>query len=120
MSEGNRAGKGEPSAISPLWGRCPAGQKGGKPSSSDIYFQKPDLDDMGRDVATPAGADQSLFRRNTLDEMTVGRTEKPVIGHVPEKPILTRAKPGVGSYEDPADEKRQKGRTKGKTGRPGR
>lgn len=52
--------------------------------------------------------------------MTVGRTEKPVIGHVPEKPILTRAKPGVGSYEDPADQKRQKGRTKGKTGRPGR
>lgn len=100
-----------------------------KPSLDDMgpgtdtetpLFRKPDLDEMGRDVATPAGADKSLFRRNTLDEMTVGRTEKPVIGHVPEKPILTRAKPGVGSYEDPADEKRQKGRTKGKTGRPGR
>ncbi len=85
-------------------------------------FRKPDLDDMGRDVATPAGrkSDQSLSRKNTLDEMTVGRTEKPVIGHVPEKPILTRAKPGVGSYRDLADEKRQKGRTKGKTGRSGR
>ncbi len=85
-------------------------------------FRKPDLDEMGRDVATPAGrkSDQSLFRKNTLDEMTVGRTEKPVTGHVPEKPILTRAKPGIGSYEDPAEEKRQKGRTKGKTGRPGR
>ncbi|MBD9556290.1 excinuclease ABC subunit UvrB [Ensifer sp. ENS03] len=100
-----------------------------KPSLDDMgpgtdtetpLFRKPDLDEMGRDVATPAGADKSLFRRNTLDEMTVGRTEKPVIGHVPEKPILTRAKPGVGSYEDPADQKRQKGRTKGKTGRPGR
>ncbi len=100
-----------------------------KPSLDDMgpgtdsetpLFRKPDLDEMGRDIATPAGADKSLFRRNTLDEMTVGRTEKPVIGHVPEKPILTRAKPGVGSYEDPADQKRQKGRTKGKTGRPGR
>ncbi len=92
---------------------------GSKPTDEKSLFQKPHLDDMGRDVATPAGSDRSLFRRNTLDEMTVGRTEKPVIGHVPEKPILTRAKPGVGSYEDPADEKRQK-RTKGKTGRPGR
>lgn len=52
--------------------------------------------------------------------MTVGRTEKPVPGQAPEKPTLTRAKPGVGSYEDPAEEKRRKSRTKGKTGRPGR
>ncbi len=28
----------------------------------------------------------SYFRKNTLDEMTVGRTEKPVTGHLPEKP----------------------------------
>ncbi len=103
-----------------------------KPSLDDMgpgtdterpLFRKPDLDEMGRDVATPAGRKnaegQSLFRKNSLDEMTVGRTEKPVIGKVPDKPI-TRAKPGVGSYEDPVDEKRQKGRTKGKTGRPGR
>ncbi|MBD9591416.1 excinuclease ABC subunit UvrB [Ensifer sp. ENS07] len=136
---GKRSGKGEPSAISPPVGEMSGRTEGGKPSSSETYFQKPslddmgpgtdtetplfrkpDLDEMGRDVATPAGADKSLFRRNTLDEMTVGRTEKPVIGHVPEKPILTRAKPGVGSYEDSADQKRQKGRTKGKTGRPGR
>ncbi len=86
-------------------------------------FRKPELDEMGRDVATPAGRkdaeSQSLFRKNSLDEMTVGRTEKPVIGKVPDKPLI-RAKPGVGSYEDPVDEKRQKGRTKGKTGRPGK
>ncbi|WP_457585928.1 excinuclease ABC subunit UvrB [Ensifer canadensis] len=103
-----------------------------KPSLDDMgpgtdterpLFRKPDLDEMGRDVATPAGRKdaegQSLFRKNSLDEMTVGRTEKPVIGKVPDKPII-RAKPGVGSYEDPVDEKRQKGRTKGKTGRPGK
>ena len=103
-------------------------------------FRKPDLDDMGRDIADPAR--KSLFRKNDLDEMTVGRTEKPVVGHVPEKPEaakgtkrfspllegqpeqddvrpLVRGKTGVGSYEDPGEQKR-KGRTKGKTGRPGR
>ncbi|MEI2296945.1 excinuclease ABC subunit UvrB [Ensifer sp. MJa1] len=125
------ASPSSPSSSAPSRGSKPTDEKSlfQKPSLDDMgpgtdtetpLFRKPDLDEMGRDVATPAGADKSLFRRNTLDEMTVGRTEKPVIGHVPEKPILTRAKPGVGSYEDPADQKRQKGRTKGKTGRPGR
>ena len=87
-------------------------QEGGTQAS---YFAKPTLDEMGpgSDAGTP------LFRKNTLDEMTVGRTEKPVPGRAPDKPI-TRAKPGVGSYEDPMDEKQRKGRTKGKTGRPGR
>ncbi|MCA1440726.1 excinuclease ABC subunit UvrB [Ensifer sp. IC4062] len=98
-----------------------------KPSLDDMgpgtdterpLFRKPDLDEMGRDVAVPASKGHSLFRKNTLDEMTVGRTEKPVTGKAPEKPLI-RAKPGVGSYEDPAEEKRRKGRTKGKTGRPG-
>jgi excinuclease ABC subunit B len=123
----------------------PAGEKvpgradeGATPS----YFAKPHLDDMGHDPTTPADS-KTLFRRNTLDEMTVGRTEKPVVGHVPEKPDaakgtqrfspllegqperddgvrpLVRGKTGVGSYEDPGEQKR-KGRTKGKTGRPGR
>ncbi|PST21874.1 excinuclease ABC subunit UvrB [Mesorhizobium plurifarium] len=111
-----------------------------KPSLDDMgpgtdterpLFRKPELDEMGRDVAVPSPRGQedgvrkadegrSLFRKNTLDEMTVGRTEKPVPGQAPEKPTLTRAKPGVGSYEDPAEEKGRKGRTKGKTGRPGR
>jgi excinuclease ABC subunit B len=47
--------------------------------------------------------------------MTVRRTEKPV--SAPGKPII-RAKPGAGSYEDPADAKREK-RGKGKSGKPG-
>ncbi|MBX5203045.1 excinuclease ABC subunit UvrB [Rhizobium sp. NZLR1] len=120
-----------------------------KPSIDDMgpgtdtatpLFRKPALDDMGRDIAEPAK--KGLFRKNDLDEMTVGRTEKPVIGHVPEKPDaakatkrfspllegqperddvrpVVRGKTGVGSYEDPGEQKR-KGRTKGKTGRPGR
>ncbi|KQY20808.1 excinuclease ABC subunit UvrB [Rhizobium sp. Root483D2] len=109
-------------------------------------FRKPGLDEMGRDIATPARPQSSLFRKNSLDEMTVGRTEKPLntTGKLPEKPKtepgnriapllegqpqkhdpaagakpFIRAKPGAGSYEDAGDMKRQK-KTKGKTGRPG-
>ncbi|MBX3580376.1 MAG: excinuclease ABC subunit UvrB [Rhizobiaceae bacterium] len=103
-------------------------------------FAKPSLDDMGpgTDSVTPAGAvsrslfkkqsakeahgsdygirddGTSLFRKNSLDEMTVRRTEKPVEGAKP----LKRAKIGAGSYEDPADEANRKKRS-GKTGRPG-
>ncbi|WP_370322502.1 excinuclease ABC subunit UvrB, partial [Oricola sp.] len=47
------------------------------PSSN---FQKPDLDEMGSDGV-------SYFRKNTLDEMTVGRTEKPVGKTPPPKPL---------------------------------
>ncbi|PBB20273.1 excinuclease ABC subunit UvrB [Mesorhizobium sp. WSM4313] len=130
-------------------------------------FAKPSIDDMGpgTDMATPAGAvsrslfkKQSaqeahgsdfgipgepikpLFRKNSLDEMTVRRTEKPVEGKKPAKPQPTppqagemsgrtgakerddkpivRQRAGIGSYEDPADERRQK-RRPSKTGRPG-
>ncbi len=58
----------------------------------------------------------TLFRKNSLDEMTVGRTEVP-LGDDP-KPIR-RERAGAGSYEDASDLKRQK-RRPGKTGRPGR
>ncbi|MGV1833677.1 excinuclease ABC subunit UvrB [Rhizobium rhizogenes] len=94
--------------------RAPAAADGNA-NQSTSYFTKPSLDEMGpgSDAGTP------LFRRNTLDEMTVGRTEKPVPGKTPDKPVI-RAKPGVGSYEDAVDEKQRKSRTKGKTGRPGR
>ena len=137
-AEGTR-GKATGAASSAKGGKAPPPNA---PSKS--LFQKPELDDMGRDVATPAG--KSLFRKNTLDEMTVGRTEKPVTGDLPERPDETlstkkrttpaaegqpervsgaddakpvrRGKIGAGSYEDPAEAKR-KGRTKGKTGRPG-
>jgi excinuclease ABC subunit B len=106
-------------------------------------FRKPDLDEMGTsgDHATPAGSvprslfkkqsaqeahgsdygvpeggQPGLFRKNTLDEMTVRRTEKPTDGVKPVK----RGKIGIGSYEDPAETKQRKGRRTGKTGRPGK
>ncbi|MHA6641734.1 excinuclease ABC subunit UvrB [Mesorhizobium sp. A623] len=112
-------------------------------------FAKPDLDNMGpgTDMPTPAGAvsrslfkkqsaseahgsdfgipegGKSLFRKNSLDEMTVRRTEKPVEGVKPAKPEdvkpIVRQRVGVGSYEDPGEAARQK-RRPGKTGRPGK
>ncbi len=138
----------------------PSGRnKSGTPEGKGSYFSKPHIDDMGpgTDTAVPlpkSGTEGSYFRKNTLDEMTVGRTEKPVTGKIPEKPKpssplvgedsspqeakpigeanlvrgstasndprpIIRARSGAGSYEDPMDQKR-KGRTKGKTGRPGR
>jgi excinuclease ABC subunit B len=104
-------------------------------------FAKPSLDNMGpgTDMAKPAGAisrslfkkqthqeahgsdfglpddgGRSLFRKNTLDEMTVRRTEKPADGVKPVK----REQIGRGSYEDPADQRHQ-GRRSRKSGRPG-
>ena len=115
---------------------------GAKPLGSAPLFQKPSLDNMGpgTDMATPAGAvsrslfkkqshdeahgadyglpddgGRSMFRKNSLDEMTVRRTEKPVESVKP----VNREKIGVGSYENPADD-RQRKRRPGKTGRPGR
>ncbi|MFT4000653.1 MAG: excinuclease ABC subunit UvrB [Rhizobium sp.] len=113
----SKNGRANPSRLSPSGSASQDESGAGAEAqrSSKSYFAKPTLDEMGpgSDGGTP------LFRRNTLDEMTVGRTEKPVLGKVPDKPI-TRAKPGVGSYEDPVDEKQRRARTKGKTGRPGR
>ncbi len=72
---------------------------------------------------------RSKVRKNTLDEMTVGRTEVPLSsGPLPQKPgdghaddvrPLARGKVGAGSYEDPGEDRRRGGRSK-KSGRPGR
>ncbi len=107
--KGRRSGGGE--LISPLRGRWAAAQRGvphpptrpsypplplpghlpsGGRSTRGALFAKPSLDDMGPGtegavpLSPPSG--KSLFRKNDLDEMTVGRTEKPVTGKLPEKP----------------------------------
>ncbi|MNR90992.1 UvrABC system protein B [compost metagenome] len=139
------ASPSEPASIPPSAPIGASPPQGGRSEESASYFTKPTLDDMGpgTDTARP------LFRRNTLDEMTVGRTEKPSTGALPERPPETystkkrfsplmegqperadggkddprpvvRGKIGAGSYEDAGDQKQQKRRTKGKTGRPGR
>ncbi len=143
-SKSKRGSAAEPAATS-YFQKPSIDDMGPGTDTATPLFRKPDLDEMGRDVSEPAG--RSLFRRNTLDEMTVGRTEKPVSGKLPDRPDetlsskkrlspllegqpergegeadhrpLVRGRAGVGSYEDPADSKR-KGRTKGKTGRPGK
>lgn len=99
------------------------------PGEAGSYFQKPSLDDMGPGTDTalpdrPERRGEGYFRKNSLDEMTVGRTEKPAGKTPPKKPSddspapIRRERIGRGSYEDPADEKRRK-RRPGKTGRPG-
>nr|WP_064248929.1 excinuclease ABC subunit UvrB [Rhizobium leguminosarum]OAP91928.1 excinuclease ABC subunit B [Rhizobium leguminosarum] len=135
-----QSGRTEGGATPSYFSRPSLDDMGPGTDTTTPLFRKPHLDDMGRDIAEPAK--KTLFRKNDLDEMTVGRTEKPVIGQVPEKPDaakstkrfsplleaqperddvrpVVRGKTGVGSYEDPGEQKR-KGRTKGKTGRPGR
>jgi excinuclease ABC subunit B len=141
---GGRKGKGAAGTTSslPLVGRVGEGKATSENPSAEqaSYFAKPSIDDMGPGTDTT----KPLFRRNSLDEMTVGRTEKPVTGKLPPKPEtepgkrfspllegqpqradkddprpLVRGKVGAGSYEDPGEQKR-KSRTKGKTGRPGR
>ncbi|WP_019171343.1 excinuclease ABC subunit UvrB [Pseudaminobacter salicylatoxidans] len=86
--------------------------------SRSLFKKQSAQEAHGADYGLPdddrASGGKSLFRKNSLDEMTVGRTEKPVEGTKPIK----RAKIGAGSYEDPADE-RQRKRRPGKTGKPG-
>jgi excinuclease ABC subunit B len=83
--------------------------KSGAPEGKGSYFSKPHIDDMGpgTDGAVPlpkSGPESSYFRKNTLDEMTVGRTEKPVTGKLPEKP-RTPASPLVGEDSSPQEAK---------------
>jgi excinuclease ABC subunit B len=116
-------------------GRAGAFSSGGRPGApKGSRARKPTLDEMGARGEVPASASgriagpaglspRSLARRNTLDEMTVGRTEKPVGRAKPVKPeevphLTPRGKIGAGSYEDEGEERRR-GRPK-KTGRPGR
>ncbi|MBY5519578.1 excinuclease ABC subunit UvrB [Rhizobium leguminosarum] len=133
-------GKADEGATPSYFSRPRLDDMGPGTDTTTPLFRKPALDEMGRDIAEPTR--KTLFRKNDLDEMTVGRTEKPVTGDLPEKPDaakstkrfspllegqperddvrpVVRGKTGVGSYEDPGEQKR-KGRTKGKTGRPGR
>ena len=113
--------------------------------SRSLFKKQSAAEAHGADYGTPDDGGKSLFRKNSLDEMTVRRTEKPVEGKVPAKPQpispqvgemsgrteggamergdpgkpIVRQRAGIGSYEDPGDARREK-RRPGKTGRPGR
>jgi excinuclease ABC subunit B len=129
---GKRKGTASSDPISPLVGEMSAKPtEGGKPTSTSesaaippsdpsghlplkggdqpgrSLFAKPDLDAMGHDIATPARPEASLFRKNSLDEMTVGRTEKPLNtkGKLPEKPHIQKPiSPLVGEMSPKATE----------------
>ncbi len=99
--------------------RAPGGQP--VPAEGSASARTPvSADNQSEDQLSPS----SKVRKNTLDEMTVGRTEVPLSRKpLPTKPEddvrpVVRGKIGAGSYEDSADEKRR-GRPK-KSGRPGR
>jgi excinuclease ABC subunit B len=90
---GSPEGGASPSDSAAIPPSAPAGAsppQGGRSGGRTSLFAKPSLDDMGRDIATPSSSSGStrgsLFRKNTLDEMTVGRTEKPVTGKAPDRP----------------------------------
>jgi excinuclease ABC subunit B len=138
---GNGSGKGKGSPSKARQGRT-ALAPDGAPSRDAAGAQHETEPQSGDSVS--ANKTTSLFHKPDLDEMTVGRTERPVTGKLPPKPVSTgapasaerseklkggensdspaplkRGKIGTGSYEDPAEAKRQK-RRPGKTGRPGR
>ncbi|TAV99397.1 excinuclease ABC subunit UvrB [Rhizobium ruizarguesonis] len=138
LDPGQMPGRADEGATPSYFAKPSIDDMGPGTDTTTPLFRKPALDEMGRDIAEPTK--KTLFRKNDLDEMTVGRTEKPVTGALPEKPDaakstkrfspllegqpddvrpVVRGKTGVGSYEDPGEQKR-KSRTKGKTGRPGR
>lgn len=82
-------------------------------------FAKPDLDHMGPNMDVgilQPNPKNGKFRKNTLDEMTVKRTEVPLGEST--KPTK-RERIGLGSFEDPVEVARKR-RRPGKTGRPGR
>ncbi|KQZ87116.1 excinuclease ABC subunit B [Mesorhizobium sp. Root157] len=113
-------------------------------ASGRSLFAKPSLDDMGpgTDMPTPANAvsrslfkkqsaseahgsdfgipgqdKHSLFRKNSLDEMTVRRTEKPVEGKIPGKP---QGRPAVApdgeALRDAAGAPERSGRSEPRSG----
>jgi excinuclease ABC subunit B len=118
-SESPKSGKSRSSSgpLSPPVGEMsPQATEGGTPNSAT-----PRLSTSGRNKSgTSQGKGSSLslenpeatsyFRKNTLDEMTVGRTEKPVTGKLPEKP-----KPDVGGKPISPLEGEMSGRTEGGT-----
>ena len=83
--------------------------------------KKPKPGEMGpgTDRAKPVAKEPpTRARKNSLDEMTVRREERPVQKDTED--LIRRHRIGIGSHEDPADERREKrARRKRKTGRPG-
>jgi len=70
------------------------------------------------DTGSPAAGGASRIRKPTLDEMTVGRTEVPLGGQLPERPKAPVMPTRTREVESTYDKGKRKGRQR-KTGRPG-
>ncbi|EJF89175.1 excinuclease ABC subunit B [Bartonella tamiae Th307] len=84
-------------------------------------FIKPDIENMGpsMDVGILRNKEKKTkFHKNSLDEMSIKRTELPKSSTDDLKP-LKRERAGIGSYEDPAETLKKRYRPN-KTGRPRR
>ena len=138
---GKGKSKGAKRPLSPLAGEMSAQPTEGGLASGGPSPAAPALRQAQGEGEETSG--KSLFHKPDLDEMTVGRTEKPIERARPAKPSggapasaepkgeklkggaedspapLARGKIGAGSYEDESETRRQK-RRPGKTGRPGR
>jgi excinuclease ABC subunit B len=127
----------------------PKGRMRGKMARADTSPPHPSGAEAPATLSPSGRGTAALFRKPDLDEMTVGRTEKPKTPDgwspprqsygeemranksAPISPLegemspqateggaVKRHRPGLGSFEDPADEKRRT-RRRSKTGRPG-
>ncbi|WP_137129973.1 excinuclease ABC subunit UvrB [Rhizobium sp. FY34] len=93
--EGDREATSIATSSLPPVGRVGEGNSPSSDEEQASYFAKPTLDDMGPGT----DATKPLFRKNTLDEMTVGRTEKPVTGTLPQKPRQTGNRESISPLE---------------------
>jgi excinuclease ABC subunit B len=88
-SAGPVAGKGRASggSISPPVGEISRqGQRGVSPDDAPAADGHPPLSASPTSPPQGGRSEATYFRKNSLDEMTVGRTEKPVTGKLPQKP----------------------------------
>jgi excinuclease ABC subunit B len=108
MEGGGKKGKASSDPISPLVGEMSAKPtEGGKPSSTSELAATPPSAPLGASPPQGGRSSASLFRKNSLDEMTVGRTEKPLntTGKLPEKPHIQKSiSPLVGEMSPKATE----------------
>jgi excinuclease ABC subunit B len=108
MEGGGKKGKASSDPISPLVGEMSAKPtEGGKPTSTSELAAAPPSAPLGASPPQGGRSSASLFRKNDLDEMTVGRTEKPLntTGKLPEKPHIQKPiSPLVGEMSPKATE----------------
>ncbi|MCQ1800061.1 UvrB/UvrC motif-containing protein, partial [Neorhizobium galegae] len=116
-----RADEGEATPSTSLFAKPGLDDMGPGTDTATPLFRKPDLSDMGRDIAEPSSSSQargSLFRKNDLDEMTVGRTEKPVMGKLPPKPSSPPPSSATSTPSSSSSPSSSSGPTRGSTDDP--